>query len=595
MFKSTKMAAPPPRVKVKNAIVSLLLVAALVITGALAFLTAKDSAENKFTVGNVDISLTEPKWDAANPDGTLENIVAGQVITKDPTITNTGVNDAYVYMMVQVPKADNIAIDGEVVSDHQLFSFTPNAGWTCIAEKTDDNDANNYYLYAFDTALAPKGVANLFDKVTFANTTSDFEASSLKIEIKAYAIQSDFYNGEATNAESAWNLYVNQSGWEFPSVDAPVVVPEGMSALNFVDEDGDVVHTEIAEVGTPIEMYFEPSLAKDGYTFDWVDETTGDVAYSGMSMPEEDTNLIPSYSAIDNSIEMAKGLGYNIFLDDNNNLCAELIRGITSTDETFKSYQGKNIAIPSSITIVRETENKITGVDATLAWKTTARNLVKENLEVGGTLEIPVTVIGSSTLSILDPKTIVFPDSITSFDGYLTNNGTETVSVENLESVILPYGVTELNSAAFRNCPALTNVSLPNSLISIGERAFENCTALENIIFSNALKYIHSDAFDNCCSLTSVSLPNTVLFIGDKAFQNCTALENITLSNNLESIGAYAFRYCNSLTNIVIPNTVLSIGDDAFYSCSNLLSASVPSTCIIGTNTFPSTCTVTYR
>lgn len=60
MFKSSKRGANK-----KNAIVSLLLVAALVITGALTFLTAKDNAENKFTVGNVDITLTEPLWDAA--------------------------------------------------------------------------------------------------------------------------------------------------------------------------------------------------------------------------------------------------------------------------------------------------------------------------------------------------------------------------------------------------------------------------------------------------------------------------------------------------------------------------------------------------
>ena len=44
MFKSSKRGANK-----KNAIVSLLLVAALVITGALTFLTAKDNAENKFT------------------------------------------------------------------------------------------------------------------------------------------------------------------------------------------------------------------------------------------------------------------------------------------------------------------------------------------------------------------------------------------------------------------------------------------------------------------------------------------------------------------------------------------------------------------
>lgn len=52
MFKSSKRGANK-----KNAVISLLLVVALAITGVLAFLTAQDSAENKFTVGNVDIAL----------------------------------------------------------------------------------------------------------------------------------------------------------------------------------------------------------------------------------------------------------------------------------------------------------------------------------------------------------------------------------------------------------------------------------------------------------------------------------------------------------------------------------------------------------
>ncbi len=214
MFKSSKRGAEK-----KNEVVSLLLVAALVITGALAYLTAKDSAENKFTVGNVDITLTEPEWDKANPDGTLENIVSGQVIAKDPTITNTGRNDAYVYMMVQVPKADEISIAGNAdsVDDYQLFSYTINNGWTLIDEKVDANDANNYYLYAYNTALAPEGTATLFNEVTYANTTSDFEEANLSIEVTAYAIQSNFYNGEASDAESAWALYANQNSWDFPT------------------------------------------------------------------------------------------------------------------------------------------------------------------------------------------------------------------------------------------------------------------------------------------------------------------------------------------------------------------------------------------
>ncbi|MBR3779642.1 MAG: SipW-dependent-type signal peptide-containing protein, partial [Clostridia bacterium] len=260
------MAAPPPRVKVKNAIVSLLLVAALVITGALAFLTAKDSAENKFTVGNVDISLTEPLWDAANPDGTLENIVAGQVITKDPTITNTGVNNAYVYFQVEIPKVYKTDITGAddtatEMTDYPLFTmqtkngdtatdlvafdaegkpYSTNEDFVIVDSFIDDTltYAYDYYLFAYVGETEPEDTVKLFDQIQFANITDKFEnlangttdaegnttfpaITNLQVNVKAYAIQSDFYNneaGEEKSAENAWSLYVNQNDWKWEPV-----------------------------------------------------------------------------------------------------------------------------------------------------------------------------------------------------------------------------------------------------------------------------------------------------------------------------------------------------------------------------------------
>ena len=207
------------KTKKRKAFISIALVLALAITGALAFLTARDSAENKFTVGNVDIELTEPSWDENN----AKDIVSGQVIAKDPTITNTGKNDAYVYMMVEIPK------DTKTTEDfYPLFSFTANEGWTLIDSKlNDDSDANDYYLYAHSKSLAPGMAATLFNEVTFANVSSDFidtyaqdGISSFDIKVTGYAIQSDYYNNEAADAGSAWMLYVNQNGWQWPIVPA---------------------------------------------------------------------------------------------------------------------------------------------------------------------------------------------------------------------------------------------------------------------------------------------------------------------------------------------------------------------------------------
>ena len=214
------------RVKKRNSFIALMLVAALAITGALAYLTAKDSATNKFTVGNVDIDLTEPSW----VEGNGENVVPGQVIAKDPTITNTGKNDAFVYLMVSVPKADDITVVDEStktstkVNDLQLFSYELDGGWTLVDSKIDNDDLYNYYLYAYNTALAPEAKTTpAFSTVKFANIAEGQfteENNKLQILVDGYAIQSDFYNneaGETATAASAWNLYVKQNNWAWPS------------------------------------------------------------------------------------------------------------------------------------------------------------------------------------------------------------------------------------------------------------------------------------------------------------------------------------------------------------------------------------------
>lgn len=55
-----------------------------------------------------------------------------------------------------------------------------------------------------------------------------------------------------------------------------------------------------------------------------------------------------------------------------------------------------------------------------------------------------------------------------------------------LESIVIPEGVLQISSFAFKNCSALKNVSLPQSLKSIGI-AFEKCSALETVRYNGTL------------------------------------------------------------------------------------------------------------
>ena len=213
--------------KTKNVVMALTLAALLLVGGVFAYLTDTDTQTNTFTMGEVTIDLTEPTWDEypdednnGVPDP-AEDIWAGKVIAKDPTITNTGDNDAYVYLMVSVPKQNIVTAQADGTPNEaavtQLFNYTVNGGWTLLKSNTSGAD-ENVYLYAYDTALAPTEVTAtaLFDEIEFVNVIEGQILSDVtfNIPVVAYAIQSNFGAGEAgdvmTTAE-AWELYANQN------------------------------------------------------------------------------------------------------------------------------------------------------------------------------------------------------------------------------------------------------------------------------------------------------------------------------------------------------------------------------------------------
>lgn len=84
------------------AAIAVMLVAALVVGGTLAYFTDKSDAKvNNFTVGNVKIDLTEDKWNAA-ADHTL---VPGKFYDKNPTIkVDANSQDAYVFLKLDLNK-----------------------------------------------------------------------------------------------------------------------------------------------------------------------------------------------------------------------------------------------------------------------------------------------------------------------------------------------------------------------------------------------------------------------------------------------------------------------------------------------------------
>lgn len=82
------------------AAIAVMLVAALVVGGTLAYFTDTKTADNTFTMGNVAITLDEKNANPDAPTGSgrvtenTYNVYPGLIVDKDPTVTNVGSNDA---------------------------------------------------------------------------------------------------------------------------------------------------------------------------------------------------------------------------------------------------------------------------------------------------------------------------------------------------------------------------------------------------------------------------------------------------------------------------------------------------------------------
>lgn len=79
---------------------------------------------------------------------------------------------------------------------------------------------------------------------------------------------------------------------------------------------------------------------------------------------------------------------------------------------------------------------------------------------------------------------------------------------------------------------------------------FYNCTELESVLLPDEMSEINYRAFCECISLTSIDLPNAIASIGHSAFLACYNLEEVTIGKSITSIGPFAFSSCNNIIRI---------------------------------------------
>jgi len=163
---------------------------------------------------------------------------------------------------------------------------------------------------------------------------------------------------------------------------------------------------------------------------------------------------------------------------------------------------------------------------------------------------------------------VAIPDGVKSIGGRAFVSG--LLGCQNLKSVSIPGGVSNIGESAFSYCSNLESVSVPNSLTGIGKWAFMGCKNLRNLTIPMSVTSIGSAALQGCSSLRDITIPEGVSEIGGSTFKSCSSLVNVTIPHSVTSVGDNAFSFCKSLVSVTIPDSVKRMGKELFSDCVKL-------------------------
>lgn len=301
---------------------------------------------------------------------------------------------------------------------------------------------------------------------------------------------------------------------------------------------------------------------------------------------------------------------------------------VTYKNDSFNSYSGM-VVIPNTVTY-SGTTYKVEEIGTKAFWNSTGLTSVtihpnmkkiNDNAFHGCTGMTHAAVINLSTWCKIE-FTNVGANPLY-YGHYLSVNNI------NLTKLVVPSGITKINSYAFYNCRGLTEATIANDVKSIDYAAFRLCTNLTKVTFGINVSSIYSYSFADC-PLTDIyclrSTPPTIaggsigyLPFNESVYATATlhvprsALSsyqsaphvwgefqkyatydfeengiyyNITGSNTVE-VTYHDTQYNSYSGNVTVPETVThdgttytvtGIGEQAFMGCQSLAFVSIPAT-----------------
>ena len=197
------------------AAIAVMLVAVLVVGGTLAYFTDTKSATNTFTVGDVKIKLDESNVKDPNGDRVTSNeytgVLPGIQYKKDPVVTNTGKNGAYVRAVVTIENGmnwmglynENVWTAPQAEAFKKLICNKMGEGWSLedynYVTNAERGSTDFVAVLKYDGVLAAgKATTAMFENIMLPTnaTASDIttrvaQNGVFHIDVVAQAIQAD--------------------------------------------------------------------------------------------------------------------------------------------------------------------------------------------------------------------------------------------------------------------------------------------------------------------------------------------------------------------------------------------------------------------
>lgn len=177
------------------------------VGGSLAYFTDSEQKNNVFAVGDVDIELTEPQWEQTEQ----HIIVPGAEIQKDPTVTNVGVNDAYIRVKMTINNF-NVIMDSfsDGIQKGVIKGFD-NSLWTIESETVSPDTDTCTVILIYNNILkntddGVKVFTSLFIPSDLDSELEVIEDINPTVTVSAEAIQSDGFD----SARSAFAAFDTQ-------------------------------------------------------------------------------------------------------------------------------------------------------------------------------------------------------------------------------------------------------------------------------------------------------------------------------------------------------------------------------------------------